>query len=201
MLICAFLSHRIKKKMSKLDLVIERSSEVRNFIEDEIASLSIDKLNWRENHNKWTVLEVLSHLNQVYELYAPKFEQALEHATKMEPPLISGKNQTTLLGRLSIYSMLPKKRKRRFKMTTFEFFEPISNPAQPNETIERFLRNKSQFEGFVTKSKSFNIEGLKVSTALGEKVRFYIPECFEFIMAHEERHIVQIDELLALRDL
>ncbi len=182
--------------MSQLDKVLERSTEVRSFIDNEIASLTSEQLNWKENLKKWSVLEVLSHLNQVYELYAPKFEQALKHAAKRESQSINGKKQTTLLGRLSIYSMLPKKKKRRFKMTTFDFFEPVSNPNHPNETIKRFLKNKSQFEGFITKSKSLNIEGLKVSTALGEKVRFYIPECFEFVMAHEERHIVQIEELL-----
>jgi hypothetical protein len=182
--------------MSELDAVLKRSSDVKNYFESAIMSLSNEELNWKESPKKWSVLETVSHLNQVYELYEPKFEQVLANGQKRSLEIKTTKKQTTILGRLSIYSMLPKKRKRRFKMKTFDFFEPISNPSAPNETIQRFLGNKAKFDGFVIKSETLDITGLKVSTALGEKVRFFMPECFEFIMAHEERHIVQIEEIL-----
>ncbi|MFT6866587.1 MAG: hypothetical protein ACJA08_001418 [Cyclobacteriaceae bacterium] len=171
------------------------SNKAKNYVESNIAILDQEVLNWKENDKKWSVLEILSHLNQVCELYFPKFEKVLSQAK----PLPEGKflsKQNTILGQLSIYSMLPKNRKRRFKMTTFNFFEPVSSPEFTEKTISKYLENKERLNQFINQARFLDLSRLKISTALGDKVRFYIPECFEFLLAHEERHMIQLEEVL-----
>lgn len=179
----------------KFEQILEQSNRVKNYIKSDIAELSDKKLNWKPNEKKWSALEVVSHLNRVYEKYLDNFELAIGGA----PDLINAdaqEYQSTLLGRLSIYSMKPKGKKRRFKMKTFDFFNPVSEPEKRNETIDLFIANKERFNDLIKQARNKNLRGIKMPTALGEKMKFYVPECFRFILAHEERHIVQIAGLL-----
>lgn len=182
--------------MSDLQIILERSKEVGLLVENQFQKRSDDILHWKESEKKWSVIEVIAHLNLIYECYAPKFEVALRNAKKREEGGARERQQSTILGKLSIYSMKPKGSKRRFKMATFDFFEPNLHSGQVDVTLVDFLENKAQFEGFVEESKHLDIRDIKVSTALGERVKFYLPECFDFIMSHEERHVVQIQEIL-----
>lgn len=174
---------------------IERTNNARNYVEQEIGALQPDIVNWKETSKKWSVLEVVSHLNQVYQLYLDNFEKVLKNAPTLSSSE-TNKKQSTLLGGLSAYSMKPKGKKRRFKMKTFDFFEPVSKAESPNETIVLFLENKSRFREIIEQSRLKDVKGIKIPTALGQKIKFYIPECIDFLMSHEERHIVQIEGIL-----
>ena len=177
------------------ETLLQHSIRNENFVKSELAQLDMQALSWRESLKKWSVIEVLDHLNKVYTLYFPNFEKALNQA----PPLSEGENiiqQRTLLARLSIYSQKPKGSKRRFKMKTFDFFQPANDPGKTSETIHSFLEKKNQFNELIKKADTKNLKNIKMPTALGDKMKFYVPECFEFILAHEDRHIVQIQEIL-----
>lgn len=174
--------------------LLQHSNQMKNYIKTDVASLSNEQLNWKESDKKWSALEVVSHLNRVYNKYHDNFEKAIRNA-----PELSGekqKKQSTIIGRMSIYSMKPKGQKRNFKMKTFDFFQPQIDPNNVNDTIQLFLKNKDRFNDYLNESRSKNLEGIKIPTALGEKMKFYVPECFEFILGHEERHMVQLKEIL-----
>lgn len=175
--------------------LLQHSNEMKNHIK-EISDLDPAVLNWKEKEDKWSVIEVIGHLNKVFDIYLDNFREAIESAPQLngneEAPM-----QRTLLGRLSIYSNKPKERKRKFKMKTFSFFQPAHDQEKTEATIKEFLDNKEQFNELIRQARLKNLKGVKVPTALGNKVRFYIPECFEFILAHEERHMVQIDDVLS----
>ncbi|MEO9476042.1 MAG: DinB family protein [Cyclobacteriaceae bacterium] len=174
--------------------LLQSSNEQKHFIEKEVATLPSEVINWKESKSVWSVLEVVSHLNQVYELYTPNFIKALDSAPQSGNE--AQKKQSTILGKLSVYSMKPKSGKRKYKMTTFKFFEPSISAAAPNETVERFIINKDQFNGFIKQARTCDLTGIKMPTALGKRVKFFIPEIFEFLLTHEERHLVQIQEIL-----
>ena len=175
--------------------LLDHSYQMGNYIENEIANNSTDRLTWKTTPETWSVVEIIEHLNKVYDQYLENFEKAITTA-----PLLDEKNkyrrQRTLLGRVSIYSMRPKGNKRRFKMKTFDFFQPRIDVDQTNEVIHSFLKKKEQFNSLIVEAQTKNLHGIKIPTALGENVKFYIPECFEFILVHEERHMLQISELL-----
>lgn len=174
--------------------LLQHSNEMKNYIKMDVASLSKEQLNWKENQKKWSVLEVVSHLNRIYEKYHENFEKAIHSAPELRgEPL---KKQRTIIGSLSIFSMKPKGQKRKFKMKTFDFFLPQIDPNNVDETLQLFLQNKERFNGYLKESRSRNLKGIKMPTALGEKMKFYVPECFEFILGHEARHMMQIKEII-----
>lgn len=175
--------------------LLQQSNKIKNYVKSDVAELPANKLNWKPNEKKWSALEVVSHLNRVYEKYLDNFEIAISSAPEL-PNDQTLDYQSSLLGRISIYTMKPKGRKRKFKMKTFDFFNPISEPDKKNITIDLFLKNKEVFNDLIKKARSKNLKNIKMPTALGDKMKFYVPECFRFILAHEERHIVQIASIL-----
>ncbi|WP_436517884.1 DinB family protein [Ekhidna sp. To15] len=175
--------------------ILQQSNKIKNYIKADVAELPDKKLNWKPNEKKWSALEVVSHLNRVYEIYLDNFESAISGAPDL-PIDETLDYQSTLLGRISIYIMKPRGRKRRFKMKTFDFFNPISEPENKHATIDLFLKNKATFNDLIKQARNKNLKNIKMPTALGEKMKFYVPECFRFILAHEERHIVQIASIL-----
>lgn len=172
--------------------LLQRSNTVKNRIEEDIKNLDQSKLNWKESEKKWSVLEVIDHLNKVYDKYLDNFKKTINSAPQLNGE--TQKKQWTLLGRLSIYSMKPKGQKRRFKMKTFDFFQP-NGESPKNQIIEEFLEKKERFNSLIRDARLKNLSDLKMPTALGEKAKFFVPECFDFIMSHEERHMVQIEDV------
>lgn len=175
--------------------LLQDSNLANAFILEKVKTLTIDKLNFKPSEKHWSILEVIDHLNKVTNLYFPKFDKIIEEA-RPETLDNSKKRYSTILGRLSIYSMLPKQTKRKYKMKTFSFFEPNSNSKLPNETLDKYFESKERFNEIIRKSRVLDLNRVKVSTALGSSVKFFVPECFEFLLAHEKRHLVQIQEIL-----
>ena len=175
--------------------ILEQSNKIKNYVKSDIGELSDEILLRKENDKKWSAMEIVSHLNRVYEKYLDNFSKAISSA----PDLNNGEiqpYQSTILGKLSIYAMRPKGQKRRYKMKTFDFFNPVTDPEKKHEAIDLFLKNKEQFNDLIKQARNKNLKGIKMPTALGEKMKFYVPECFRFILAHEERHMVQIAEAI-----
>lgn len=175
--------------------ILEQSNKIKNYVKTEVAEFSDDQLNWKASAKKWSTLEVVSHLNRVYEKYLDNFKHAIDSAPDLQPNEVQD-YQSTILGKISIYTMKPKGKKRRFKMKTFDFFNPVSEPDKKHITIDLFLKNKEVFNELIRQARGKNLKNIKMPTALGEKMKFYVPECFRFILAHEQRHIVQIATIL-----
>lgn len=175
--------------------ILQQSNRLKNYVKSDIAELPNEQLNWKSNEKKWSPLEVIGHLNRVYEKYLDNFERAITSAPELSANQ-SSDYQSTLIGRMSIYAIKPKGKKRRFKMKTFDFFNPITEPDKKHETLDLFLKNKEQFNTLIKQARGKNLRNIKIPTALGENVKFYVPECFRFILAHEERHVVQIASIL-----
>ncbi|WP_370090232.1 DinB family protein [Ekhidna sp.] len=173
--------------------MLQDSNRIKNYIKGDIANLDDATLTKKENEKKWSALEVIEHLNKVYDIYLDNFTSAINDADAL------GENESprmkrTIVGRLSIFANKPKGKKRRFKMKTFDFFTPAVAPDQLHDIIDTYLKNKETFNELIKQARTKDLTNVKVPTALGQKVKFYIPECFEFLIAHEERHMVQIAE-------
>lgn len=182
-----------------LEKLLQDSNQNLQFIQSEVTKNPNHILTWKEAESKWSVFDVVDHLNKVYELYLPNFKKAIENAPELANKGYEEGVQRTIIGRLSIYAMKPKGSRRRFKMKTFDFFMPSYSDDSGSALVDTFIENKNMFNGFIKDARFKNLKGIKIPTALGEKMKFYIPECFEFILAHENRHLVQIKTILNKR--
>ena len=129
--------------------LLERSNRVKNRITLDLKQFNNGQLHWKENEKKWSVIEVVDHLNKVYDTYLDNFEHTLNHAPKLNGEV--QKYQRTVLGRLSVFTNKPRGKKRKFKLKTFDFFQPGSE-RKTNEVIEEFEKKKNTFNGFLNEA-------------------------------------------------
>ena len=174
-----------------IEELIERSNHIAWTISKELSNVDEGKLLKKASPDSWSVIEVVEHLNRTFDHYFPKLELAVEKA-----PLAKNENykRSFLVGFFSD-SMKPKKGKRKMKMKTFEFFEPYVN-GNADQVIDEFLKNQERFNQFIQVGRTRDISKVKVVSAAGPLLQFRLPECFEFLLSHEERHLAQIKEIL-----
>ena len=176
--------------------ILQRSNKVTHRVCTEISKLDPEILNWKEAEKKWSVLEVVDHLNKVYDIYLPNFEDVISNA-----PSLNGdvqKTRRTVLGRLSIYTNKPHGKKVKYKLNTFDFFQPKSE-IDPEEILEEFRQKKDRFNELIREARNKNLNNTKMPTAI-KRLKFFVGECIDFVMSHEERHMIQIEEVLSKTD-
>ena len=60
-----------------------------------------------------------------------------------------------------------------------------------------YLREEVNYDTFHKDAdRTRDISKVKVISAAGPLLQFRLPECFEFLLSHEERHLAQIKEIL-----
>lgn len=173
--------------------LLELSQQHTDWVLKDFSSLPGDTMKWRPSPQVWSALDVIDHLNKVYALYLDNFQRLINEAPILDDA-VKSPVQRTLIGRMAIFGCRPKHGRRRMKIKTFDFFQPTLE--DPKVIMTDFSNNKDRFHTLIKTARNKDVRGIKIQTALGSKVKFYIPECFEFLLVHEQRHLVQIQELL-----
>jgi len=183
-------------QIRRLNLI---TSTVENFRE-----LPLELLNRKPNSKQWSIIEVVGHMNQAYVDYKTK----INHALQTFPKKNTEEGETYIangMGKMAISMIRPKNGQRKWKMKTMKKFEPHAvlsqaSKAEIEATFKTFFENQQHLKSAILASRKLNLKKHKITSAIGPIVKFYLPDCFEFIVSHEERHVIQIQELLAIFD-
>ncbi len=178
---------------------IQRLNQILNRA-TELSTLPLDALTKTPHPKSWNVLEVLEHLSISYSLYVPKIEKALSEVTPSD--IGSWSFKVRPWQRFVIEGQRPKGNKRRFKVKTLKRFEPLIaqgnfDEEKANRVFELFQSTHQQLKNYIVSSRTREMKHPPFSSAIGPIVKFYLPEAFEFLLCHAERHMVQIEEILA----
>lgn len=178
---------------------IQRLNGILNHVKTTQA-LDISRLLASPNSKSWNVVEVIAHLNISYNLYVEKIDVAL--AQLPDNTAESNGFKARPWQKFVIEGQLPKKGKRKWKMKTLKRFEPLLSREDLNsEKIDvifnEFFTLHEHLKQSIFKSRNKDVTKTKITSAIGPLVRFYLPEAFEFLLSHVERHMVQMDEILA----
>ena len=187
--------------MSTLKLVaedqIQRVNQLVNAVR-EFQELPMETLMQKPDSKSWCILEVLEHMSIAYENYRPRIEKLLRELPDAPTQQTTFKAHT--FSKLFIHMIKPKGTKRKWKLKTMKKFEPgYYHPTlkQPEITklFERFYDNKAHLKQAIIDSRSKKVDHRRIASAIGPLVKFYLPEAYEFIICHAERHVVQIREI------
>jgi len=177
---------------------IQRLNTVLNKI-GELQELPFEQWTKVPHEKSWNLLEVLEHLSIAYRLYEAKIIRALQEA-----PEVNGTPWTFKARwwqKLVIEGQRPKGTKRPFKMKTLKRFEPLLdrtqlNPKQGKAIFKEFLGDYQKLKDSIVESRARDMRHTTITSAIGQVVKFHLPEAFEFLICHAERHMVQIDGIL-----
>lgn len=141
---------------------------------------------------KWSVAQVIEHLNSYGRYYLPEIEKAL--LTNSKPPSIHFK--PGWLGNYFTNLMLPgKEGKIGTKMQSPKDHRPSADLCA-SEVLEAFLVQQKQLLDLLEKAKSKNIGKIRVPISLTRLIKLKSGDCFRFLVAHQQRHFYQIKNIL-----
>lgn len=177
---------------------IQRLNSILNKVK-QLRQLDVLKLTSAPNPKSWNIIEVIAHLNIAYAIYIPKLDKAFTKLPSVDSESKEFKARTWQ--KFVIEGQRPKNGVRKMKMKTLKRFKPLLNQNElTRDKIDaiftEFFVLHDHLKQSILKSRTKDVSKIKISSAIGSIVNFYLPEAFEFLLGHLERHMVQIDEVL-----
>lgn len=161
----------------------------------EIARLPSEQLLKRPEPNKWNALEVFEHMNLSSGIYARGLRKAFDRHAGAHPanPLF----KPGRIGDFSTRAMLPRTDGQiSWRMNTMRMFDPPKQQGASQESIARFIRLCEEFHALLEAARGTDLNRITVVSSLGPIIRFKAGDAFRFPIAHQTRHLLQIERLL-----
>lgn len=186
--------------MATLFISAENQIHRLNLLTEKIRALQalpIPILTTAPDAKAWSIIQIVAHLNIAYSHYEDKVSDALNKATSIENDKKPFKAR--IWQGFIISGQRPKGTKRKWKMKTMKRFEPDTieqsyEEGQMATVFQQFQRLHAHLKEAILAGRHKNLYHMKISSAIGPIVNFYLPEAFEFILCHAERHLIQIEE-------
>lgn len=180
------------KKIKTTHLLDGLAADVREIIKSAHYLQTLDPalLLQTPSPGKWSVIQVLEHLNSYGRYYLLAIERSLETdkgATEHFRPGWLGEYFTRL--------MKPKNGVITKKMQAPRGHRPPHDlDAMP--VLKEFLEQQNYLLKLLELAASKNIGAVRTPVSISRFIRLKTGDTFRFLIAHEQRHFVQIDNTL-----
>jgi len=183
------------KKIRSKDLAEQLKADTRRIILQTHHLLQQDPgvLTESPAPGKWSVAQVIEHLNTYGRYYLPLIQKALkesQHAPALE-------FKSGWLGNYFTNSMLPNKQgKVTNKMKAFKGHIP-SPDIDSKQALDEFLKQQALLLELLEKAPHSDINAIRIPISISKMIKLKLGDVFRFIIAHHQRHFVQIENTLA----
>ena len=175
-----------------LDGVANELEQAISRVENLTANLDEKTLNQPEAEDKWSMLQCIEHITLATAVYVKNFSEKLNG---QQLPTATDNYKGHWKGKMFAKMNAPKPEGEiPMKLKTFKFLEPKSQ-LNSNTVMAEFKQVHEQMIALVEKSRAVNIDRIKVPTALGSMVKLRLGEALRFIVAHTQRHLVQLERI------
>ena len=183
--------------MDTLKLIDDLQATLRRQMDRvrELQDMPLDKLRERPAPERWSALEVVEHMN----LSTGKYHQGLMkvYADPRSGLRFRSTFKPGRWGNLGADGMVPRRDGSiRWRMRTMGMFEPRPGRVADRSPIARFLMIQQDLLDLLEKARTRGIEGARVTSTLGPILRFKAGDAFRFPIAHQERHLLQLQRTL-----
>jgi hypothetical protein len=142
---------------------------------------------------KWSVVQVLEHLNSYGRYYLLAIERALEKdkpAIEVFKPGWLG-NYFTKLMKPGENGVIANKMQSPKEHRPSKYLDVLP-------VLTTFLEQQHYLLELLELAKSKNIASIRIPVSISRLIRLKSGDTFRFLVAHEQRHFVQIDNTLAM---
>jgi uncharacterized damage-inducible protein DinB len=182
------------KSINSNQLLETLKSEVRRVIleGEQLKNLSPALLEQAPAAGRWSIAQVLEHLNLYSRHYIPSIEKSLHfHPGAPQETFKPGwlGNYFTNLMKPAVNGTIRKKMKAPKN--------GLPSP-QPNskQMLEEFLQHQHQLLNLLNIAKKANLGNTRVPTSLSSWITLKLGDTFRFFVAHEQRHFIQIENCI-----
>ena len=177
------------KKFKTEELIDQLEADVKKIISaaQHLETAEPIKLNYCPEEGKWSVVQVLEHLNAYSRHYLPLVERSMIHITKdVSAWFISG-----FLGNYFVNSMRPTNVfEVKKKMRTGRSFTPDKG-ANIETVFKEFFQHQNKLLSLLEVARRRNLNSVYVPTTFSKLIHFKLGDMFRFLIAHEQRHMIQ----------
>lgn len=162
----------------------------------EFRQLPIALLRQRPDPKRWSVLEVIEHMNLSGRVYFRGLQKVF--ADQRSSLRYAAEFQPGRWGDLFTKGLQPGSNgKISWKMRTMGMFEPRTAHTKGLASLDEFETMLRGSMELLDQARSRGLDGAKVTSTLGPILRFKVGDAFRFPLAHQERHMLQIERTLA----
>lgn len=177
------------KRIKSEDLINQLQTDVKQIIAAASHLQTADpvKLNYAAEEGSWSVAQVLEHLNAYNRYYLPLIEKSMIHISKDTSawfiPGFWGNYFTKMMMPKNVYEI-------RNKMRTSRNHAPDKG-ANVEAVFKEFLQHQNKFLQLLDVARRRNLNTIRIPTTISKLVRLKLGDMFRFLIAHEQRHMIQ----------
>jgi uncharacterized damage-inducible protein DinB len=177
------------KKFKSETLIDQLEEDIKQIIAagEHLRQADPVKLSYPPTKGKWSVAQVLEHLNAYNRHYLPAIEQAMV-------PVVRDINAWFVPGFWGNYftkSMLPKNvYEVKNKMRAMKDYSP-SNSVNVEAVFEEFTKHQRKFLQLLEIARKRDLNTIRIPITLTRLIRLKLGDMFRFLIAHEQRHMMQ----------
>ncbi|MEL6559712.1 MAG: DinB family protein [Bacteroidota bacterium] len=182
-------------KIQQKELIRELTNMTHDVIKrlEAFKNLSDDSLNWRENDEKWSILECFEHLKLYGDFYIPECNKRIQpHLISSTTPLYF---KSGILGNYFAKMMLPSDQMKK-----------ISSPKDKNpifsrlnkEVLEDFEKQQYELLELLKTSEGLNLTKIKTGISISNFIKLRIGDTYRVVIYHNLRHLIQAENVLSL---
>lgn len=175
------------KNLNKQALLQSLDDRVEQHIADAVALFQNRDdafLNRPSATGGWSIAQCLDHLNSYGHYYLPRMREKLRIAPSVEKEDFT----STWLGAYFAKVMDPETGKRKFK--AFKGHIPPSN-LNSAAVVSEFIRQQEELLYLLRESISKDLDKIRIPVSIVPFIRMKIGDVFQFLVAHDERHMQQ----------
>ncbi len=136
---------------------------------------------------RWSVIQILEHLNSYGRYYLPAIEKSLRSDKPPKENFIPG-----WFGNYFTKIMKPGTNGRiRNKMTSPKNHRPPAS-LDIKPVMDDFMNQQQHLLELLEKAKQKNIGAVRTPISISRFIKLKVGDTFRFLIAHEQRHFVQI---------
>ena len=163
-------------------------------IDSTFDSLSLNQINWKPGSKIWSIGECIKHLVIINELYLKKMKEFVIKDTSN--PNEDFNYSQSFIGKLLTKRVDPENFK---KLKTFKVFDPLVSSSSKSVVQDYALIMKGFIE-MVKDMNGINLKKIKFSSPVSKSIRLNLGDPLIFIPKHDERHLVQAERIMNLKE-
>lgn len=138
----------------------------------------------------WSIAQCLWHLNSYGDYYLPRIKSGLTKPYPANPYF-----KSTWLGSYFTRIMNPGPQMKKFKA-----FKTHVPPVEmdPHKVVAEFIRQQEIFLSFLKQARHADMNKIQIPISILKWVKLKLGDVFQFIVAHDERHLQQAKRILAM---
>ncbi|MGL6268726.1 MAG: DinB family protein [Chitinophagaceae bacterium] len=176
----------IEQRIGEVEDLINLTKEIGN-------KYSMQNILSNSQTGTWSVAQVFAHLNSYNKYYLVAIETSLNKT--------SGKEQKEyyrpgILGAYFTGLMLPAAETKKFRKMKSPKDHIPPNKLNAESVISEFIEGEKTLLKQLENSKKVNLMKTRVPISLNRFIKLQLGDTFHFLVAHQQRHFVQIQTIL-----